>query len=594
MGAAAVLAAHSLLVKPPPTSQFLVVGAGPTGLFAAYLLGKQGFSCTIVERHAKRLGQPKAHAINPRTLEIFRQAGLDVCKLRRQGASAEDAFWVQFVSGVTGLHLGKLPYERQDEGVKTLTPEPLLNVPQTILEQFLQEAALGTSKVSIHRQWQWEGFKALEEDGMGDRSGDESGDGSLVSNIRSTAPAEHEVRVTVQSHFIIGADGPDSAVRSSVAGITWDAPGGWEPEKQYYVSTHLRGDLRSKVSPIDRPAQLYFCLHPEHPAGIIAYDLCSSFVHVAMIDHKDVVHLPGQQPELKAPPTYMNKCLPDIEYTTLSQTLWFTWPRVASRYASEDLRIFLAGDAAHAFPPQGGLGINTGIGDVHNLAWKLSLVMRGVVPTVRVLLESYTAERKPVAVANALQSAESEYVFRGFVKEAAELVWEAETHDDGAAWLEQRHIQARLEQLIDANKPHFDSLLLQLGYVYGESETANVGKDVSNYVPSGRRGARLPHVWLPRASSKAQDSILDEVPYDKFVVLHKGGEYWEDAERHSSGGKCLFLDVAELGADQHWQQVVFPSGQNAVLVRPDQHILGHVASIDEASQKIDRYLGRTA
>lgn len=425
MGAAALSAAQSLLLEPPSTSQFLVVGAGPTGLFAAYLLGKQGFSCTIIERHAKRFGQPKAHAINPRTLEIFRQAGLDVAKLRRQGASADDAFWVQFVSVLTGLHLGKLPYERQDEDVKTLTPEPLLNVPQTILEQFLQEAALDTGKVSIHRRWQWEGFKTLKEDGTGVRS--------LVSNIRSTAPTERVVIVTVQSHFIIGADGPDSAVRSHVADIAWDAPGGWEAEKQYYMSTHLRGDLRSKVAPIDRPAQLYFCLHPEHPAGILAYDLSSSFVHVAMIDNKNVVHLPGQQPELKAPPTYINKCLPDIEYTILSQKLWFTWPRVTSRYASEDLRIFLAGDAAHAFPPQGGLGINTGIGDVHNLAWKLSLVMHGAASSGRVLLESYTAEHKPAAVANALQSAENERVFRGFVREAAELVREAEAHDDGAA-----------------------------------------------------------------------------------------------------------------------------------------------------------------
>lgn len=581
--AATLSATESLFVEPPSTSQFLVVGAGPTGLFAAYLLGKQGFSCTIVERRAKQLGQPKAHAINPRTLEIFRQAGLDVAKLRGLGASADDAFWVQFVSGLTGLHLGKLPYERQDEDVKKLTPEPLLNVSQTILEQFLQEAALDTGKVSIHRQWQWEDFRALEEDG--------TGGGSLVSNIRSTTPAEHVVRVTVQSHFIIGADGPDSAVRSSIAGITWDAPGGWETEKQYYMSTHLRGDLRSKVAPLDRPAQLYFCLHPEHPAGIIAYDLSSSFVHVAMIDNKDVVHLPGQQPELKAPPACMRKCLPNMEHTTLSQTLWFTWPRVASRYTSEDLRIFLAGDAAHAFPPQGGLGINTGIGDVHNLAWKLNLAMHGAVSSAQVLLESYTAERKPVAVANALQSAENERVFRGFVKEAAELVREAEAHG-GAAWLEQEHIQARLAQLIAANKPHFDSLLLQLGYVYGESESANVGKNVWNYVPSRKGGARLPHAWLHRASSGVQESILDIVPYDSFVVLHKGGECWKYAARRSSGEKCLFLDVAELGADQNWQQVVFPCGQNAVLVRPDQHILGHVSSVHEVGQEIDRYLGR--
>lgn len=86
--------------------------------------------------------------------------------------------------------------------------------------------------------------------------------------------------------------------------------------------------------------------------------------------------------------------------------------------------------------------------------------------------------------------------------------------------------------------------------MYGESETVNVGKDVWNYVPSGKRGARLPHAWLHLAFSGAQESILDKIPYNKFVVLYRG-EYWKNIARNASGEQCLFLDVAELGADQH-------------------------------------------
>jgi 2,4-dichlorophenol 6-monooxygenase len=96
------------LVPPPTSISVLIVGAGPTGLLASYILAKLGVSSAIVERHALRLGQPKAHAINPRSLEILRHVGLDTTELRRKGTSADDGGWVRFVSTLQGTSIGDL------------------------------------------------------------------------------------------------------------------------------------------------------------------------------------------------------------------------------------------------------------------------------------------------------------------------------------------------------------------------------------------------------------------------------------------------------------------------------------------------------
>jgi 2,4-dichlorophenol 6-monooxygenase len=158
----------------------------------------------LLERHSHRLGQPKAHAINPRSLEIFRQVGLDTAKIWSLGSSADDTFWVRVVTLLTGFQIGKLPYERQDEAVKELTPEPLCNISQPLLEQYLQQAAIETGLVGIHRRWEWKEslFQA---------------DGKPVSRVVNRDNTEEVIDII--SDDVIGADGTDSQVRTKTLGI---------------------------------------------------------------------------------------------------------------------------------------------------------------------------------------------------------------------------------------------------------------------------------------------------------------------------------------------------------------------------------------
>lgn len=100
----------------------LIVGGGPAGLLQAHCLSKLGVKCLIIERYPTRLDAPKAHAISPRTFEICRQFGIDANEIRALGTKRKDAYWVNFVTSLTGVHVGVLPYERMDKEVLEDTP----------------------------------------------------------------------------------------------------------------------------------------------------------------------------------------------------------------------------------------------------------------------------------------------------------------------------------------------------------------------------------------------------------------------------------------------------------------------------------------
>ena len=124
----------------PAELPVLIVGGGPTGLLSAYMLSKFGseyklqvartisnFPVTVksllIEKYPERLAAPKAHALCPRSLEICRQYGLDTNAMRKLGTPREDANRVNFVTSLSGEHIGLLPYERMDAEVLEHTPE---------------------------------------------------------------------------------------------------------------------------------------------------------------------------------------------------------------------------------------------------------------------------------------------------------------------------------------------------------------------------------------------------------------------------------------------------------------------------------------
>jgi hypothetical protein len=201
-------------------------------------------------------------------------------------------------------------------------------------------------------------------------------------------------------------------------------------------------------------------------------------------------------------------------------------------------RILLAGDAAHAIPPAGGLGMNVGIADVHNLCWKLAGAVHGwAAPS---LLETYEPERQPVAHRSLHQAVENaRLVVQAQVRRQDQL-----RGGDGAP--------AEID--LPWSERYFAQLGLVLGVAYG-SDT-DPGTD---YVPTAEPGHRMPHLWLTDARS-----TLDTVG-EWFTLLTPDPTLWEKQD-----SPPWPLQIEHL-PDEHadlWG--LGPHG--ALLVRPDGHI----------------------
>ena len=119
------------------STQVLIIGAGPVGMLTALSLSQAGIQCVLVDKRLERLDAPKAHAVNPRTLEICQRLGVEADAIRAVGASHAEGGKVHFMDVLAGTCFGALPYERQDDGALAFTPWPLVNIPQPEFEGFL-------------------------------------------------------------------------------------------------------------------------------------------------------------------------------------------------------------------------------------------------------------------------------------------------------------------------------------------------------------------------------------------------------------------------------------------------------------------------
>jgi hypothetical protein len=248
-----------------------------------------------------------------------------------------------------------------------------------------------------------------------------------------------------------------------------------------------------------------------------------------------------------------------FEIRTIST--WHMSVQVAERYRAG--RAFLVGDAAHRFPPTGGLGLNTGVQDAHNLAWKLAGVEAGWAREP--LLASYESERQPIARENAEVSARN-------AARMLEIVQALGPAADGD--------RAAVRAAIANQAEHFDMLGLQLGFQYERgalvpdgSARPGCANPVRELIPCGRPGARLPHAWT--RSPRGRVSTLDLLRPDAFtLVAGSGGEPWLDAAAAIQGPPLRSLQIGRdvPDADGAWATQLGIEKEGALLVRPDQHV----------------------
>jgi 2,4-dichlorophenol 6-monooxygenase len=529
----------------------LVVGAGPVGLTAALLLSTQGIRTQVVDRRDGPHRAPQAHVVNPRTLEICRAAGVDMARLRAAATEREDGSHVAWMTTLDGEELGRLPYERQGDENLAYTPTPLLNLSQHLLEPILLERLRAEPDVCVSYRRQW---SALDQD--------RDGITSLIDDLESGETYE------VRSKYLLAADGAGSRVRKA-AGIEMIGP----DRLQSFVMIHFQADLRAIVE--DRPAILYWLLHPDVMGTLVAHDIERTWVFMQPYD-PDTESAAAYTPARCA--AIVRRAIGhDVELAVRDVSTWTMTAQVADRYAAG--RVYLAGDSAHRFPPTGGLGMNTGIQDAHNLVWKLAAVERGWAPAS--LLDTYETERRPIAQSNADVS------LTNAMRMVEVLQVLGIQLDDRAgstarmnAVLASPEGRAQLRAAIENQQEHFDMFGLQLGFSYetgalvaDRSEKPAVANPVRDFAPTTRPGSRVPHAWVEHAGERV--SMLDLLPYGGMTVIAgPAGEAWGDAVAHVADVPihCLVAGRDFEDPDGHWASVCEIEADGALLVRPDQHV----------------------
>lgn len=508
-------------------TQVLIVGGSLTGLSLALFLADRGVACTVVEREPGPSVQFRFSGVHARTMELFRAVGIEP-DVRAASTDNEQSGGVARVRNLADPQPRwfRLPW---DEEALVLSPSRFCMCPQDRLEPVLvRHARERGADVRFGAE-----FRSVRRDG----------DGVIAVVADRESGAEH----TVHACYLVAADGPHGHVREQ-AGIGCTGPGVLE----HWASIIFRSDLKPVVAGRDF-------------RSVLVEDLNGSLVPRASgLWQLALIYQPeaGQRAEDAVARRFTERhctelirtatARPDLDVTIVDVMPWQASAYVADRF--RDGRVFLAGDAAHVMPPTGAFGGNAAIQDAHNLAWKLAAVLGGAAGPG--LLDTYEAERKPVAAATL---AEALVRLRGWFATSGKDLPAGTPTDDNTVMLGYRYRSAAVPG--DA------------GHEAGQPEDPGDMFIDPRSAPAPT-GVRAPHLLLERDGSVV--SSLDVLGSDFTLLAGPDGAPWCAAAREVAAREGVGIGWHLIGPGQRLSD---PEGQwafsygvgadGAVLVRPD-------------------------
>ena len=561
------------------TSRVLIVGAGPAGATAALLLAEHGIDTLVIEQLVAPATHPAAHVLSTRTLEIFRELGLEH-DARRLSSRVYQLRDIIYATSLTGPELGRItiydPESSEAQLLQTVSPTRAVNLSQHVLARLLWDRLEACERVDFQR-------------GCVYQSHHETSNGV---DVRVTGP-DGAAEWVATGCYLIGADGAGSHIRRT-CGIQMRGP-----VLQHVISVHLRADLRAYLW--SRRAPVILTCTPRAPGILIVHSSPGDFVF----------QFPYFPPVQRLEDFTAEDCCRRIRNALGQQDLavdihsvqsWAMTAQVVDKY--REGRTFLIGDAAHRFPPTGGLGLNTGVHDAHNLAWKLAWQISERAPAN--LLDTYETERRPIGIANTVHSAKN---FDGLMDVYAALGLPrfglpallalarsrpmAAVPRPASRWMVTTlmtagmkrigrvtspgriggRIRSRVQEVIARQGGHFRTWGLDLGVHYGRGflDEGAVSDDFVNvefYTPIVRVGGRLPHAWVQYHGERV--STLDLPARETLTILaasqHESA--WRDAE--AAVGHPLTVIGVDLAACSGPLRSL--SAGQALLLRPDAHI----------------------
>lgn len=525
----------------------LIVGGGPVGLTASLLLSQQGVQSLLVERHPGTAILPKARGINARTMEMYRQAGVEA-DIRAAGMPPKFGKMILWTESLAGKEIKRLEPGRGSAENLAASPAANCGCSQDLLEPVLRRHAEAMAPDGLRFNTALKSF-LVESDGV---------TGELTD--RTTGET-----LPFRARYMIAADGAHSPVRAML-GIERTG------EKDIYdsVNVHCRVDLRPWTA--ERPAALYYVDQPDLRGTFLTIngtDRWGFLVHSLSVYGFTEDNMP---PERCIALVRKAIGVPDIPIEVLGISFWKCSAMVSNAFRSGP--IFLAGDAAHETTPSGGFGLNLGVQDAQNLAWKLGAVIRGEADPS--LLDTYDAERRPVA--------------NEVVK---------------ATFLNMQSL-GRTEKQAGAKLPRAQYLNEQ-GLVFGlrydsraivpdGSAAPEVADAVTQYVPSAAPGCRAPHVWLTREEEGV--STIDLFGQHFVLLAGPKGGVWRDAV--AAQRRCHIdphvIDEDIMDHNGEWAKTYGVEDSGAVLVRPDGYVAWRMHALPDHPERalqtaIDTSLG---
>lgn len=559
----------------------LVIGAGPTGMVAALCLAAAGVHCVLLDRQSTLGQHPKAHELSARSIEILTALGIPWDELVAEASSHEDSTRILFC-GTLAEAYGCIDLAEDGGDARyrdhLAAPVPYLNLSQVELEKVLRRHVEAEPRIDLRCGQQWEGFTF--------------GSGHVDSEVRDRAG---DTPWTVRSRYVVAADGAGSRSRKAL-GIEMIGP-----EKiRDFVNAAFEADLSDHVP---SRGKLYFLFHPEAAGGLIAHHIERRWVYNC------VVQTPYEGIEDYTEEVMSRRIRAalggaDVPLRITSMSHWRMTAQVAERFREGP--VFLAGDAAHRFPPTGGLGMNSGIGDAHNLAWKLAWVLQGRAPEA--LLDTYEQERRPVVETNCEESRRNaDNLFNileafglhvrdidtlnsrlhtgvgALLPDAARSWILAQANRYASRQLARFHtdpaLRARVRETIARERRHFDRIGLDLGYHYGQGALVpdqtvlqRPDDEVSEYLPSTRPGSRFPHFWLDGDARSRSSHALVHLDRATLVL----GADLDPGDFSDGRPELQVTCLSDLGAHPdleaslHTASQIAPDG--ALLLRPDGHV----------------------
>ncbi len=530
----------------------LIVGGSLVGLSTSLFLGRLGVRHTLVERHAGTSIHPRGRGNNVRTMELFRAAGVEPA-IQEAAATLADNHGILQTPTLVGDE-GEWLFRDIDPGggLARFSPSAWCLCSQNDLEPVLLDHATqlgGDLRFSTE-------LLSFDSDGTG-----------VTAVVKSRETGEH---TTIRADYLVAADGPRSPVREQL-GIAQSGPG----DLFHNISVTFRSRRLAEVVG-DRRFIVCYLTDPDADGALLPVDNRENWVFHApwhpergetmeeFTDERCVDHIRRAVGD------------PDLDVQITGKAPWHAAQRVARTYRAG--RVFLAGDSAHEMSPTGAFGSNTGIQDAHNLAWKLAAVLGGWAGDG--LLDTYDAERRPVAEATSARAAarSAEHSHPGF------------SPPPGPGGAPQRGI-----------------LNVALGYRYPAG--AVVGADPSAAVVpeklalSGEPGSRAPHLWVRHQGERI--STLDL--YERSLVLlsdadEPGG--WHACATRLADQMSLPLVSYRVGAGPDaeltpeegadWAERHGTTRSGAVLVRPDGFVAWRSQGPDPDAESTLRHVVTTA